>query len=401
MPETFLQYFQLLLWPVNLTIGHELSINILLGYLNILKKIDPTETLINLSTKIAWLFPLVYSLLTLFVIYKIFKKFPLVFFGLSWLIIALLPASSIIPQGATMAERYLYIPSFGFILLLGFIFYHGFLFLHQNRSVFFKRLSYGFMLLIILTNVFYIYQTIKRNKDWKDDNSLWQAAINTDPLYPRPYAALATVYVKQDKYDLGIDLYKKALELTEDAKIHSDLGLAFNLKGETDKAMAEQRIALSINPGYFPARIALGHIYLKKGDYEMAEKEYKGALEVRNHDPLLLSYLGNVYYNQKNYTEALNIYRQAFNLQPNSPEISYQLGLAYAKLSKYDQAIEVFNKSLSLNPKQTLVYLSLASAYKLKGEVDNAVNILKSGLQYSRDQRLQNELNLLVGNKIN
>ncbi|MDP2684050.1 MAG: tetratricopeptide repeat protein [bacterium] len=321
MPEIFAHYLWWLIWPINLTIGHDLTINLLSGFLNLLNNLDPTDRLIDLSAKIIFLFPLLYALAGIFFLYLVLRKYPLYFFGLTWIIISILPVSSIIPQGATVAERYLYIPSFGFLLVLGLLLTN-------------KRFSYSLILLFLVITASYIFLTVKRNTDWRDEKTIWQAVIRNNPQVSRAYTALANAYVVDKQYDEGIKIYLQSLQLNpSDAKVNSNLGLAYNLKGETDKAIAYQKKALEINPGYANAYVILGNIYLKQKEYDLAEKEYKKALEIKKDDPLILTNLGKVYYNQ----------------------------------ARYDLAIEAFKKSLSLNPNQPLVYSALEEIYKKQG----------------------------------
>lgn len=384
VPEIFTNYLSWLVWPVNLTINHVLPINLLLGYVNLLGKIDPSGTLTASSTRIVFLLPILYVLTGIILIYLLLKKYPLVFFGSSWLIISLLPVLSIIPQGATMAERYLYIPSFGFTLLLGFLFYYGFASLNKSRA--YKPFAYILISLLPLVIAFYSCQTIRRNQDWRNEKTIWQSAIKVDPQNPLPHKALAAVYVRENQYDEAIGLYIKTLELNQpDPTINLDLGKAYEKKGEIEKAKIQYQKALEIYPRYYIAHVYLGHIYLKENYFDLAEKEYKSALKDNQNNPIILSYLGNVYFQQKKYVQALEFYKQASNFDPNSDMLSLKIGQTYLKQSNYDLAIEAFNKSLELNPRQPQAYLGLADVYKLGGDNTKATETLKKGLLIIRN----------------
>lgn len=363
LPEIVKNYVSWLIWPTKLTVSHGIPTNLLYGYLHILGKIDPTGKLTALSTNIIFLFPIFYIMTAIFLIYIFLKKYPLVVFGFAWLIISLLPVSAIIPQGAVIAERFLYIPSFGFTLILGFLFFNGIHYLFKKRRH--QFLSYTLIFGLFLTIAFYTYKTIERNKDWRDEKTIWQAAIKTDPTIPLPYGALAKVYLREGQYDTGINLIKKVIELNEtNAQLNSDLGLAFEKNGEIEKAIKEQRKALKINPEYYPAHVYLGNIYLKQEKYDLAEKEYAAALKYKKDDPFILSYLGDTYYNQKKYEDALDLYIRAFNLNQDSDQLALNIGLAYLKLSKCEQATIAFNKTLELNPKNKQALLGLAACSK-------------------------------------
>lgn len=330
MPEIFKNYLLWLIWPVNLSQRPDMPVNFLTGFLYLLNKIDPGGKLITLSARIVFLFPLFYTLIGIILSYIFLKKYPLVFFGVAWIMIALLPVANIIPQGAAVAERFLYIPSFGFTFLLGLFFYRGFYALYKNRK--YKYLSY--LLIAILPSIvaFYTYQTISRNTDWKDEKTIWQSLAKNNPENPVPYAALAAIYARENQYNTAIGLYKRALEFDESAKLNSDLGLAYEKTGDLEKAIAQHQKALNFDPQFYLAHLYLGNIYQQQQSFDLAVREYKSALDVNKNDYRILSSLGIAYYNQK----------------------------------KYDKAIETFNKSLELNSKQSLVYLILEKIYQLK-----------------------------------
>lgn len=396
VPEIFANYLSWMIWPVNLTISHEMPTNVLMAVLRLLGMLDPSGKLTIFATKVAFLFPIFYVLIGLGLIYLLFRKHPLIFFGLAWLIISMLTVFSIIPQGATIAERFLFIPSYGFSLTVGLLFYWIFIKLYQS-----KRYKYLSLILIVLFSTviaFYTYSTIKRNKDWRTNKTIWQSAIRVGPDNPLPYKALGSVYSREGNYDEAISLYLKAMEISQpDEAINLDLGRAYDKKGERDKAVTEYQKALKINPQFYIAHIYLGHIYLRENNFDAAKKEYESALEDSPNNADVFTYLGDVHYNQKQYPQALGFYNQALNLNKNLFDVLFKVGQVYLRQSKFDAAIEVFNKSKELYPTQRLVYLELADAYEKKSNISKAIEALKEGLHITPgDLKLQDTLKRLA-----
>lgn len=365
IPEILRDYLSWLIWPSGLTISHDVSTQLLLKFLDLLNRVDPTGRLVNLSASISFLFPILYVLAGITLIYFCFKKYPWIFFGIVWVIISLVPVFNIIPQGETLAERFLYISSFGFTLLLGSAFYYGLSTLKKNKN--YRPLMYMLLAILPIFIAFYTYQTILRNQDWKDEKTIWLSAIKLHPDQPRPYKVLAMIYDREGQYDQAINLYKTTMDLTEsDATLNSSLGLIYAKKGDINNAKIQYQKALAINPKYYLAYVYLGNIYLEQKEYKLAEKEYQNALNIKENDPLILSYLGSVYFNTR----------------------------------EYDKAIQAFHKSIEFNPKQPKVYLGLVNAYEQKGNIQKAIEILKQGLNINQDDTLYEKLNsLLNGSK--
>ena len=65
---------------------------------------------------------------------------------------------------------------------------------------------------------------------------------------------------------------------------HVDLGVAYERKGELDLAQREYERALQKDRKFFRARLNLGNIFLAKKEYGKAREEYLRALELRPGD---------------------------------------------------------------------------------------------------------------------
>lgn len=66
---------------------------------------------------------------------------------------------------------------------------------------------------------------------------------------------------------------------------HVDLGVAYERKGELDLARREYEMALRKDKKFFLARLNLGNVFLAKKAYGNAREEYLRALELRPGDP--------------------------------------------------------------------------------------------------------------------
>jgi tetratricopeptide (TPR) repeat protein len=66
---------------------------------------------------------------------------------------------------------------------------------------------------------------------------------------------------------------------------HVELGVAYERKGELDLALREYEMALRKDRKFFLARLNLGNVFLAKKEYGKAREEYLRALELRPGDP--------------------------------------------------------------------------------------------------------------------
>jgi tetratricopeptide (TPR) repeat protein len=237
-----------------------------------------------------------------------FKRDRAVFFCLLIIVIPLLPALYFPAiEVFVFAERYLYLPSFGFAMLFSALYFHmaG----KGRRQALFLNTAF-----LILTAV-YFAGTTDRNAVWKDDYALWsdtvkkspdaslphynlgtillsmgkdeeamaelKKALALNPKNPKIYHNMGVMFYKRDMFDEAMKYYESALKLHLDSpEIHKDYGLALWREGLLDEAAGHFEEAVRLNPRDAKAHFNLGRIYLKKGLKDMAQKELKEALDI-------------------------------------------------------------------------------------------------------------------------
>ena len=155
------------------------------------------------------------------------RRFPLFSFGIGWFFVQLLP-TSLIPRNDFLSERNLYLASIGVLLavvVLGSYLTHrlGQL-LQQPRFVQTGAGSLACSLVLILC-----VMTFQRNELYRDPVLLWSDAVEKSSQKARP---------------------------------HNNLGHAYALRGDWDRAIEEYRTAARLNPDYARAQQNLRDAYL-------------------------------------------------------------------------------------------------------------------------------------------
>lgn len=263
--EVFIEYLKLIIFPINQAVNHVLpnglEAAIYRGYnLSLFKQLN----LLRFDVLI-YLFILIG--IVILGVGKV-RKFPIVSFGIGLFFITLLPASEIIPQGSVMNEKLLYIPSFGIILLLVWVISRlikqkvlflgiilvislilGILTHHRNKNwkdeitiwtkdikIYTNTNAYAYFQLgnayrqkgefeLAITNYEKSYQ-INPNfsvafasraqifdlAGYEDEAiRLYRELLSKDPYFWEAYRELGKIYLKQEKFDLAADEFKKLL----------------------------------------------------------------------------------------------------------------------------------------------------------------------------------------------
>jgi hypothetical protein len=193
----------------------------------------------------------------IFLIKRAYKKDKVVFFGLGWFCIGILPVLGIFPLNAPMAEHWLYIPSIGFILAITQAF------VSSCKDGVISKPVYRIIAITTLICIlaFYSYSTIVRNSDWKDAITLYSQTIKYNPNSARLYYNLANEYRLLEQWDKAEMSYKMAIHLQPNyTEAHIDLGNVYSVKGNIEDARKEYETALELEPDDAAARYNLNHL---------------------------------------------------------------------------------------------------------------------------------------------
>ena len=249
-----------------------------------------------------------------------------VFLSLLFIVVPLLPVLYIPVLGEnSFAERYLYLPSFGFISLFALLLTWA----KVNRP----KAALGLIVASAILIGLYSLGTVRRNTIWKDDYILF-----TDTVTKSPDGAIP----------------------------HYNLGNALFDKGQIDEAIEHYQIALKISPGYVEAHNNLGNALRNKGQVEEAIGHYQIALKINPDDVEAHNNLGNVLFNKGQIDEAIEHYQIALKINPDYVEAHNNLWVALLNKGQIDKAIEHYQKAVRFDPANSFYRYNLDRAYELK-----------------------------------
>jgi len=94
----------------------------------------------------------------------------------------------------------------------------------------------------------------------------YQQALQIDPSFSAPLAHLATLKLKQGRYQDALTLLQAFVEAEPDnASAHHGMGVALQHLGRLDEARASLDRALSLNPALEAARALREHLRQPRG----------------------------------------------------------------------------------------------------------------------------------------
>lgn len=302
-------------------------------------------------------------------------------FGGLWFFITLLPVSQIIPHHEMVAEHYLYLPSAGFALSAAVLLERL-----LTRSPHPRAIAATFALVVLLLG----FRTVARNRDWKDELTLWTKTVQTAPESARAHIALAGVHLRQGGYDQALQELLDALRIQPNsASTHRDLGTVLLQLGRLDEAEQEFREAMRLSAQSPVVRVSLAVVYLMRSQLGEAEQELDAALRSGQLSPLergaALHNLGLVYTRKGRQGEAEKAFEESLNIDPKNVSARTNLGLLYLEKGMLQEGATQLEEAIRYKGSDAALHGLLGEVYYRQGQKERAVTELTKALNLKGD----------------
>ncbi|HET6370236.1 MAG TPA: tetratricopeptide repeat protein, partial [Nitrospiria bacterium] len=324
-----------------------------------------------------------------------------------WFFVTLLPVSHIIPHHELMAEHYLYLPSVGFVLLVAWGAEAAARRIPRQSAVVAVAVA------VLLTG--YGVRTVLRNRDWKDDYTLWSRAVADDPNSRRAHANLGSALLNRGEYERGRKEFEEAIRIDPASPSGwIGIGRADQLMGHLDLAEKELRKGTEMTTRY-DVRLYLGEVLRAQGKLAEARdvledvarrnpvdvaprielagiamiqgREAEGlrmadeVLRVDPENPDALYLLGINELNHKRWIEARDTFVRLVKRRPDSAIGYYHLGLAESGLNRTEEARKAFAKAIALKPDYVAAHGEMGNLLRRTGDDEEALLHYKEAIR--------------------
>ncbi len=319
-------------------------------------------------------------------------KLTLAFCILFYLITISIVSNAFFNIGTPMAERFLFMPSLGFCLAIAILL----LLILKIKSWGEIHLLPSLYIPLGLLLVAFSFKTIERNKDWKDNITLFShdAQISNNSAKIHYYyggellEACKQIPVdnpaKRTELENALNEERKAIAIYPKFYVaYHTIGLIYDELHLTDSAVYYFNKVIEMEPRYAEPYGKLGLIYGKiKNDPDQAIYYYKKGLELKPNNALWGLQLGVVYGMKGRYKDAIRIFEHVKEMDAEKiNECNLNIGTSYFFLENYSEALKYFQLLLQADPQNSVVIKKIGEAYQAMGDS------LKANEYFSRISR--------------
>jgi tetratricopeptide (TPR) repeat protein len=224
----------------------------------------------------------------------------------------------------------------------------------------------------------------------------FQKAIAYDASYAPSYAGLADCYallgtapytalMPSEAFPKAKANARKALELDPNlAEAHVSLGFSA-LAYDWNYAEAEREFskAKELRPGYATAHQYYAYYLTAMGDVNQAIAERKIAVSIEPKSPLLNTALGEAYYQARQFKDSVVLNQKALAIDPHYADAIINVGRAYEQMGMYPEALHAYQSILAFAPHDPALLALLGHLDAVSGQPAAARGIIAQLQQMS------------------
>jgi tetratricopeptide (TPR) repeat protein len=243
------------------------------------------------------------------------RRYQLASYGFLVYLLLLAPTSSFVPIRDPVAERRLYLPMIGMLLVV----IAALARIRLDR----RKLAAALCGMVAVL----AFATYQRNELWGSDIAIWEDAASKSPGKQRVHFQLAHTYYTNGRCGDAIAQYADAARIEKaDYGLLVDWGLAYDCTNEPDLAVAKLREAAALEPqAHVYTQIAM--VYAKRSRWQEALDALEEAEKLNPNYDMIYDNRGGIRAKTNDLAGAAADYRHALALNPSNEHAREMLGI--------------------------------------------------------------------------
>lgn len=183
------------------------------------------------------------------------------------------------------------------------------------------------------------------------------------PRDPDAYPRAANLYLQAGQPQPAIELARKALLQDDRASLHDLIGQAYEMDGQSEKAVAEMHAAIKLNAYEESYYFDLGRLYLRHNNPAAAVQIFQDGGKVFARSAQLDLALGVAYYGLRRFTDAADCFLRTIQIAPQAEQPYVFLGRMLDQVEdRLPQITESYAAFVKARPDSYLAHFVYAKA---------------------------------------
>lgn len=305
---------------------------------------------------------LVFYLALLVFAIVLIRKFPEISIGiLSYIISVLVFSNYLGPIPGMLADRFLLIPSIGWLIFFVFalttLFYKG-----EKNAFSWKGINVLGKLFFTILLVAYTSITFSRNFMWKNYLTLAKCDIKYVDNSSQAHNLLGLRLMKESYETADVNEqnlmhhealmhFKRAVEIYPPFfNATYDIARVFSILNQTDSAIVYYQRTLQLDSTFTNANMALGEIYFQQQRLDDARANFEKLIKAFPTNSVGYDKVSYIYFLQKEYLKSIAINKMAIEKMPSDPQPCIAIAKAFYTMQQFDSSRVYLKKALQINP---------------------------------------------------
>jgi len=310
--------------------------------------------------------------------------------GVAWFLVSLTPVMNVVSINVLVADRYVYLPSVGFVLALAAVLWYFWARPTVSARSRAKQAAVAIVFVMILGAD--AARTYARNEVWNNSISLWTSVVSEFPGSREARLLLASAYADNipPDYEKALAEISKAEALSGEmgdahlmkGRIYQKMGKADLAKEELDKARA---LGVKTADDAYSMGMSQAEALEAAGDLAGAVSALSGAIASDPSRPEAYVNLGRLYEKMGQADKAESLYTDATRIDPKFAQAWYNLGIIAAQRQDNTAAEVYYSKALDADPSFAEAMVNLAAIRIGQGDVAAATPMLENATRLKPD----------------
>ena len=237
----------------------------------------------------------------------------------------------------------------------------------------------------------YFYRSLaKLNlEDYQGALNDCNACLEINPYLPKVYRLRGDILLRANEFEKAIFSYDKSLQY-DAFNAGSKLNRAICKKelGLLDEAIVDFNAVINQKEHVLNAYLALGEIYLEKGDTVQSITYYNNVIEINPYHVNGLVSRGILLYKINRFEAALKDYNKAIALKPEKEGFYINRALIRYQLNDLNGAMADYDRVIDMDPNNALAYFNRGLLRAEIGDHNNALDDISMVLRFEPDNNM-------------